>query len=712
MSLLFFIGCKNENLLISVPEKDQYFGEIIEDPYRNAEDLENSEVHKWVEEENKIAKKYLNSIKKRTPLIERQLEFDKKTLYTVTDIQVLENDNYFYLKRNAGENTAKLYFRKTFNEPEILLYDPNKFNKETYPNINYVINYFKPNWNGTKVVVSLTEEGKEISNLIIIDVLTREVLPEVLTNSWVSAIGGITWLPDNSKFIYVYHPITDPKSPKFLKNTKSVLYKIGNTKNDLKEVFSKTNNEDLVIKEEDFPTISLQSSTSKYLIGQITGEGGYNDAYIIPIEEINSKNWKVLFKRTDQIKDFIIKKDTLYYITSKNAPNFEIRKTSLKNIDFLNSEVLVKEKKDSIITDFKMTSEGLFYVTSKNGIKADLYRYKQDKTEVINLPQVFGNITLTTKSINHPELWIKTRGWITQSNRFEYKFGRLTEKNLNPLNIEDYNLDDIVIQELEVEAHDGKKIPLSLIYKKSLTKDGRNYTMMDGYGAYGVSMIPFFSLRRLLWVKEGGIYAIAHVRGGGEKGDAWHKGGFKTTKPNTWKDFISCAEYLIDNKFTNSDKLAIWSGSAGGIMIGRAITERPNLFKAAIVEFGMLNTLRSESRPNGANSVKEYGTIKDSTEYKALKEMDAYHHLEKGKKYPSTLLTAGLNDPRVPAWFSVKFAARIKDSNNSNNPNLLLIDKESGHGEDDTKFKEFERYANILSFAFWQTGHPDYQPKN
>jgi len=616
---------------------------------------------------------------------------------------------HFYLKITSKDNVPKLYFKESFDSEENLLFDPNMFRSEK--KIEYVINYIKPNWTGSKIIVSITEKGKEISELLIIDVKTKEISKEILTNSWVSEIGGITWLPDDSSFIYVYHPTIDPKSPKFLKNTKSVIYSLGDQKDNLLEIFSKDHNPGLNIKEEDFPSVLLTDPSNEYLVGQKKGVAAYNDAYFLPVDKIKSKNWKPLFKKSDQIKKFVIKKDSLYYISSKNTPNFEIRKTSLKNLDLKNSEILVKEKKDTIITDFEITSEGLYFVTSKNGIQADLFKLKSKKQIKIELPYVFGDIILSAKSLNHPELWIKTRGWITQSRRYEYKNNILQEKTLSPI-YDDKKLQDIVIKEVEVTAHDGEKIPLSLIYNKSLVKDGKNYTMMDGYGAYGVSMIPFFSLRRLLWVKEGGIYAIAHVRGGGEKGDAWHKGGFKTTKSNTWKDFISCAEYLMNNNYTSKDKLAVWSGSAGGIMIGRAITDRPDLFKAAIVEFGSLNTLRSESRPNGANNVKEYGTIKDSLEFEGIKEMDAYHHIQQGVEYPATFLTAGLNDPRVPAWFSVKFAARMQASNASDNINLILIDDETGHGTDNTKLKEFERYANILSFAFWQTGHPDYQPKN
>ncbi len=706
---LVFLSCiscqNNENMLATRIANDKYHGQSIEDPYRNAENLEDPQVATWVDQQNKASKKYLSKINKTQYLIERLHEHDKSNFFTISKLKVAKNSKHFYLKRIAGENIGKLFYRDSFSGNEILLYDPKSFKKDSP--IDYIINYIQPDSKGSKIVVSITEKGKEISELIIIDVATKEVSPEILTNSWVSEIGGVTWLPDDSGFIYLYHPEIDPKSQQFLKNTKSVIHTLGNSTSDLVEFFSKEYNKNLTIDEADFPLVSLKDD---YFIGEKSGVGAYNDTYYLPVEQMKTNAWKPLFKKSHQIKDFIIKEDTIFYRTSKNSPNFEIRKTSIRKPNFDNADVVVKEKKDTIITDFEITNESLYFATSKNGIKADLFKIKNDKKERILFPYVMGNMELSSKGIEHPELWIITRGWITPTKRYEYQEGALTEKSLNP-SFDDTQLKDIVIDEVEVEGHDGEKIPLSLIYNKTVLKNNDTPTMIDGYGAYGVSMIPFFSMRRLLWVLEGGVYAIAHVRGGGEKGDAWHKAGFKTTKPNTWKDFISCAEYLIEHKFTSNDKLAIWSGSAGGIMIGRAITDRPDLFKSAVIEFGALNTLRLESTPNGANNAKEFGTIEDSLEFEALKEMDAYHHIKQGEKYPATLLTAGLNDPRVPAWFSVKFAARMQAANASDNPNLLLIDSETGHGTDDTKLKEFERYANILAFAFWQTGHPDYQPK-
>lgn len=704
-------GCKDKtNELPAKVVIEECHGVIVKDPYRYVEDTNSLIVKNWVATQNKISKDLLKRIEKRQYLIDKQISYDKKKTFIVSKLKVTENGRHFYLKRLPEENIPKLYYRNTFSSQEQLLYDTKQFKTKTQ--YDYIINYIQPNWDGTKIIISLTYNGKEISELIILDVNSKKIHPEILTNAWPSSSGGVKWLPNNSEFIYSYHPIIDPKSTNFLKNTKAVLYNINKPSSDFIEILSKEHNPNLNIKEEDFPIISIENSKSKYLIGKIAGGGGlsYSNSYYLPIDNITTKKWVPLFKKSNQIKDFIIKGDSIIYKTSKEAPNFKICITSIKNPNFENPKVLVKEQKNRVITDFEITNEALYFVTNTNGVKAELYKYANNTTEEIKLDTTYGNLTLSAKSSNHAELWISAQGWTTNNKRYEYKNGILTSKHLNN-SLENEIPSDIVVEEIEIDGHDGEKVPLSLIYNKNIKKNSQNIVMMDSYGSFGISMRPSFSLRRLLWVMEGGIYAIAHVRGGGEKGDTWHKGGYKATKPNTWKDFISCAEFLIKNKYTSSKKIAIWSGSAGGILIGRAITDRPNLFTVAVVEFGSLNIIRSIVHANGDNIAKEFGSIKDPKEFKYLLEMDAYQHIKEKERYPATLLTAGLNDPRVPVWNTIKFGARLQKANTSNKPNFLLIDSESGHAKDDPKLKEFERYANILSFALWQTKHPDYQPK-
>jgi prolyl oligopeptidase len=233
---------------------------------------------------------------------------------------------------------------------------------------------------------------------------------------------------------------------------------------------------------------------------------------------------------------------------------------------------------------------------------------------------------------------------------------------------------------------------------------------MDSYGAYGISMTPYFSVRENALAVRGVVVAIPHVRGGSEKGEEWYRAGYKTTKPNTWKDFISCGEYLIDKGYTSPQHLAGTGTSAGGILISRAITERPDLFAAAICNVGCANAMRLEFGANGPVNIPEFGTVKDSVECKALYEMDGMQHVVSGTKYPAVICIGGWNDPRVVAWQPGKFAAALQNASASGKPVLLKINYDNGHFTED-KNVTFANFANQFAFVMWQCGHPDFQPK-
>ncbi len=704
--IIFPCSSQENNILQPKLIIDQYHNQKIEDPYRYVENLSDPKVKEWIDYQNEVAQSFLDNIDKKQCLIDKQIELDTKKEFVISKLKVTHNEFHFYLKRLPTENVAKLYYKTSFLGEEHLVFDPISFNQSE--NENVLINYFQPDWSNSKIAISLTEKGKEISKIITLDINTTQVSPEVLENTWPSSVGGVEWLPDNSGFIYVHFPNASDHSKNFQLNAKSVLHKIGTPQSKDTEVLSKAFCPNLGLNEEDFPVTNIENQSNTYITGTASGANAYYNAYYLPINEIGHANWKPLFSKEELIKEYIIVGDSILFKTSYNAPNYKIGITSVKNPNFKKAKIIIPESEDQVITSFTLTSEGLYYVGSKNGVQAKVFKHTSKLSKEIILPKTYGTIQLASQGQSNPKLWITAKGWTTDNERYEYANNTLTPKNIHNTSNSDI-LENIIIEEIEVTGHDGQKIPLSIFYHKDMVKNGKNQVLMDGYGAYGISMKPAMKIHRTLWLLEGGVYAIAHIRGGGEKGSDWHKGGYKASKPNTWKDFISCAEYLISNQYTSPKNLAIFSGSAGGILIGRAITERPDLFAAAIVQFGSLNMLRSEMRNNGANNIKEFGSINDPEEFKALLEMDAYHHIKKNEKYPAVFLTAGLNDPRVPAWFSAKFMAKLQVYDTSNNPKLLLLDSNSGHGIDETKTKISEEYANIIAFAFKQTGHPEYQ---
>jgi len=267
-----------------------------------------------------------------------------------------------------------------------------------------------------------------------------------------------------------------------------------------------------------------------------------------------------------------------------------------------------------------------------------------------------------------------------------------------------------VAREIRYRSHDGVEVPMSIVMRKDAKLDGSNPTILYGYGAYGITDDPFLNPRWYAWVQRGGVLAFAHVRGGGVFGEEWHLAGRKTTKPNTWKDAIAGAEWLIANGYTSRSKLGIYGGSAGGIFVGRSITERPDLFAAAVPAVGVFDGLRFEVAANGAANIPEFGTVKVEPEFHALLAMSTLHAIRDGTPYPGIMLAHGVNDIRVPVWESLKAGARFATATTSGRPVLLRLEFDSGHGQGSTRAQSQARTADVWTFMLWQFGVPGYQP--
>ncbi|GAA0713615.1 prolyl oligopeptidase family serine peptidase [Aquimarina litoralis] len=701
-------------LLLNVSCKKQYDeinGQIMQNNFERLENLNDSTVINWIKNQNVKAENVLHKLPDVEELVNKQKRYGQSKKFRVNNIKFTNNNRYFYLKSNSDEKTTKLYCRDSLNGKEILVFDPNNYKKAE---ADYLINYFKPNWDGTLVAISLEKNGNEFSEIVFYDLKKKELLKDLLKNASPSSLsGGIGWMSDNRTVIYDYIPVTAYDDDNVLKNTKVVRYTVGSYK-DVVEIFSKENNPQIPIESEDFPHVFILNQFPQYAISTVAGATPYYDAYSTSISDFSNykKKWKGLFKKNDKIRRFNIIGDTIYYLSAKGTPNFHIGKTLISNPVLNSNSIIIPEKKNEIIKYFLNTDFGLLYAAVINGVQAKLYSYSEGIEKEIILPRPSADIKLYKKG---KDIIVAIKGWLSSTERYVYNH---TDNNLEKIDLfpevssSKSNFDDLVVEELNVKSHDGEEVPLSLVYKKGTKFDGSNPVLMRAYGSYGSSMVPNAYYPFLLYAKEGGIYALAHVRGGGEKGDSWYKGGFKQTKPNTWKDFIACTEYLIDKKYSSKGKIAIWSGSAGGITIGRAMTERPDLYNAVIIDRGMLNMERIEEGINGANSAKEFGTAKDSIELKGLLAMDSFNHLKSNVQYPATLLRVGINDSRVPPWHSFKFGAKLQQSNSSDSQILIKTEFDSGHGLLSPKEKEYRMIAESLSFAFWQTGHPDYQPKD
>jgi prolyl oligopeptidase len=381
----------------------------------------------------------------------------------------------------------------------------------------------------------------------------------------------------------------------------------------------------------------------------------------------------------------------------------------VKHPDWEHAETVIPEGADSIQSITK--SKHYLLVVYSDGIVGRLIKYDltTGKIAEIKLP-ASGTVDVSCPDWKTDRCLVYITSWTSPLTIYDFDAQKDTfAKSIFNTDMSYPGFENLVSKEVEVPGHDGTMIPLSIIYKKGIPLDGSNSCILTGYGAYGFSYTPYFNIRVNLLAARGVVFAFAHVRGGGEKGGAWYKAGYKTTKPNTWKDFISCAEYLVKKGYTSPRKLAVTGTSAGGILICRAITERPDLFAAAVCNVGVANAMRHEFRPFGAGDTPEFGTVKDPVECQALFEMDGVQHVQKGVNYPAVMGVGGWNDPRCPAWQPGKFVAALQAATASGKPVLMKVNYDNGHFTEE-KVVTFKNFADQYAFLLWQTGHKDFQP--
>lgn len=683
--------------------KEEYCGVKITDEYRNLENLNDSSVVKWFKEQESFTKNILNQINGSEELFEKMKSYASKNEFETYSIRVLTNGNYFYLKHFAEDNAPALYMKKSLETEEVFLFDPKEYKKDSGK--SFLIRSYTPSWDGKKIAIALTYGGREFSEILIIDVLSKKILVEEIPNFW----SDLTWLPDNSGISFMALADNFETSDDHFKEMNVSIYKLGLPASKKEIVLSKKVTPELNMTISDIPVANFYNQTDKYIIADISGATAYADHYYCLSSNFFKQKkvkWKPLAKKEDKVKKIRIHNDTVIALSAINNESFEIVRKSLNNIDWNEMDAIVSPQEGEVIDDFEITSNGIFYTALLNGVKAKLYHFQNGKSTEVNLPIDAGYASISNLSPYHSELWLRTMGWLNNYQRFKYQSDNknFLSEEMSPV-AEYPEFENFSVEEVEVTAHDGEKIPLSIIHNGKIKMNGENPTLMIAYGSYGISYEPFFNTDWLTWVEYGGVLAIAHVRGGGEKGNAWYEGGKKKTKPNTWKDMISCTEFMIEKNYTSKNKTIVRGSSAGGIMAGRSITERPDLFAAAIIRVGSLNTLRSEDAPNGDNNVKEFGSYKNSEECLALLEMDSYTKIKESVDYPATIITAGLNDPRIVAWSPGKFAARLQERNTSDNPILFYVQSDGGHGLGEGKWDSLKEEANLFAFAFWQVGN-------
>jgi len=694
----------------SVPVTDTYFGIKVEDKYRNLEDLKNEQTLSWLKAQADYTNNILNSIPGRQTLIDELTSISNRITEAISGTQIMEDGTYFYQKTTPNDQVAKLYKRNGLKGKETLIFDPETLKGEAKD--IFTISSFSPNKSGKLVAVNIAKNGGEMSEMLLINIADNKILSDKIDKL---RFGSASWLKDDTSFLYTQSPTADIHDMKAQMNIVVKLHVLGTDTTHDKLIFSKEMYPELKVTDEEIPLLGYDPDSDMLFLAPASVNSNIK-LFIAKGSDLNKNKitWNLLSDRKDEIKSFAFSNKDIYLYTSLNAPKFRVLKTSIANPNLATATLVIPEDKVANLNPVTITKDGVFYTKTKNGIESTLYftDFEGKSHKEIKTPKKSATVILTSRGSKFSDLWIRTTGWTTRGERYKYdvKTNNFTREELSTVT-EYPEFENFEIEEVMVKSHDGVEVPLSIIYKKGTKKNKNTPVLFYGYGAYGMSMSPSFNPSLLLWVERGGILAVAHVRGGGELGEKWHLDGQKSTKQNTWKDVIACTEYMINEGYTNPSKTAIYSRSAGGIFVGRAITERPDLYAVAIPGVGSMNTVRGENAPNGPANTPEFGTMKIETEAKALIEMDSYLHLKEGVQYPATLTTAGFNDPRIIVWSPAKFAARLLEVNASKKPTLLKVDYEAGHTGGASKLKSYEEVADILSFALWQVGHPDFQPK-
>jgi len=635
-----------------IPVVDSLFGYIITDPYRWLEDKANPEVKDWSVKQDEYARQWIalntKPIEGLSEEIRRYIDRDYRSA------PFFKGNREFFFARKKGEQQNKLYTR--IKDKEKLIFDPLKID----PSGKTAIVSFVLNKTADKLAVGVQTKGNEIAKFYFIDTKTgKEIYPPI------DNVYSLNWCRDN-RFVYItYRSRDDIKNQKPLK---TYLHKLGEgPEKDLLILATKD--------AKDFASIWDDENSSLTFISE-------GDFYSNTLKVVNSSapsDTITLFSSKEfQAFPVAVKDGKIYFRTNFNAPNSKLMVASIEKPTFENWVDLIPEnenpKEDFVVTNYNII------VREKKDVLSRLRLYSLDGKFIreLELPE-FANVSGISYNKQTGSIFVSLMSFTTPA-----KLYRLDEKELNwqfifedKPPIETSNLET---KQVFYTSKDGTRIPMFIVYKKGLKLDGNNPTLLYGYGGFNVSMLPHYIGVTASFVNRGGVYAVACLRGGSEYGENWHKQGMLKNKQNVFDDFISAAEYLIQQGYTNPKKLAIKGGSNGGLLIGAVITQRPDLFKAAICAVPLLDMIRYHKFLIARYWIPEYGDPDKEEDFKYLLKYSPYHNVKVGISMPAMLIRAGENDTRVDPLHAKKFTALLQNSPWQINPVLLLIDFESGHG--------------------------------
>ena len=685
---LSFAGSEAKTVTPKKAVTDEYQGVKVQDDYQWLEIDADPAVKKWSDAQNKRTRAYLDKLPDRAAIEKQLTEWYAKTSPSYSGL-VARPGILFALKFQPPKQQQMLVTLKSPDDlkSEKMVLDPNALD----PKGMTAIDWFVPSLDGKYVAISISKGGSEDGTLHIYETATGKALPDSIVHvQYPTAGGSAAWNADGTGIYYTRFPRKGERPETDLNFYQQVYFhKLGTP-----------DSEDVYSIGKDFPRIAeikLEAShDGKHILATVAnGDGGDFAHYLLGPDG----GWKQITQFSDQIKSARLGRDNALYLLSRaDAPRGKILRLPLDNPELANAKMIVPAS-DAVVEFLEPTADAL-YAADLLGGPSQIRRFGLDgKGEtIVPIPEI--SAVSEMESLEDNSLLFRDVSY-TEPAAWFHVTGNAAPARTALVNTSPVSFADVEVTREFATSKDGTKVPLNIMRKRGTKLDGNNPTLLYGYGGYSISMSPNFEFTRRLWLDRGGVFVVANIRGGGEFGEEWHKAGNLTKKQNVFDDFAAAAEYLIQQKWTRSEKLALLGGSNGGLLMGAMITQHPDLMRAVVSAVGIYDMLRVELAPNGEFNVTEFGTVKDPEQFKALYAYSPYHHVDQ-TKYPSILFMTGANDGRVAPYHSRKMLARLGEANKSNNPILLRTSSSAGHGIGTALSERIKQQADIYSFLFAQ----------
>jgi len=663
---------------------DTYFNNQIADPYRWLEDDRSAETAAWVTAQNNVTFAYLDQIPYRDQL---KKQLTEKWNYEKIGAPFVEGDFTYYYKNDGLQNQSVLYRKDKSGKEEIFL-DPNTFSKDGTTSLADV----SFTEDGSLVAYAISEGGSDWRKIIVLNAKDKSVIGETLIDVKFSGIG---WYKNEGFYYSSYDKPTGSELSAKTDQHKLYYHKLGTSQKTDQLVFGEKYKRRYVS--------GYVTNDQKYLVVTAANATSGNELYIQDLTKANSQIQTIVTGFDNDYSIIDSKDGKLYIETNLKAPNKKLM--VVEAIKIINKEAwedLILES-DNVL-DLSKAGGYFFARYMKDAVSViEQFDYLGKFIRKIQLPGL-GTASGFGGKKDDKELYYSFTNYITPGTIYKMNIASGTSEVYQQPKVK-FNPSDYESKQVFYASKDGTQVPMMITYKKGTQLDGTNPTMLYAYGGFNVSLTPSFSIANAVWLENGGIYAVPNLRGGGEYGKKWHDAGTKMQKQNVFDDFIAAAEYLIKEKYTSSEKLAIRGGSNGGLLVGATMTQRPDLMKVALPAVGVLDMLRYHTFTAGAGWAYDYGTAEDSKEmFNYLKGYSPVHNVRAGVSYPATMVTTGDHDDRVVPAHSFKFAAELQDKNTGNNPMLIRIDVNAGHGAGKSVQQTINENADIQAFTLWNMG--------